>query len=876
MKDEAESKKQLAEEVANLRKRIAELEPLATQLQGAKEALRASEEKFRLYFEKASDVIYTLGPDLKVLSVSPSVESLLGYEPEELIGKYFPDLNVLAPSSLELAFSDAKRVLKGERIGASVYEFITKGGAHRFGEVSGAPVISPEGKVIAILSVGRDITERKHAEEALRESEERLRALFDHAPTGTALMDMEGQVLSANQGICRFLGYSPEEIIGMRFADFAYPADVNTDRPLYESLVRGKTDSYVIDKRIVRKHGEVVWGRLSVSLVRDHEGKPRYIIVVSEDITDRRRAEEEIRESEARYRTIMEQSPDGIYLVDVETRQILEANSAFQTMLGYSYQEILGLSLPDFVVADPGELDRRFRDVLRGKGPFAFERKYRRKDGSLLDIWVSTRVIFFGGRKAILVLAHDLTDHKRAEEQRRESHESLITILDSIEADIYVADLKSHEVLFLNRHMREGFGQEAIGQKCWSIFRGESGPCPCCTNERLVDAEGNPTGALVWEDRNPITGRWYVNSDRAIRWADGRLVRLQIALDITDRKEAERALQESEEKYRHLVEQSNDGISIIQDAIVKYANPSLASMWGGTVEEMVGTPFTDHIHPAELPRVVDYYKRRMAGEDVTPIYETCLKHKDGRTLYAELNASLITYQGKPADLVMIRDLTDRKRAEQELRESEERYRTIMEQSPDGIFLVDAESRRVMESNQAFQQLLGYTAEEMRSLTLYDLIAAPREDMDARFQEARRQKTPLILERRYRRKDGSLCDVWVSAQFISFYGKEVMCVLIRDITDRKRAEQEREKLIAELQEALGNIKTLSGLIPICANCKKIRDDKGYWQQVEVYVRDHSEARFSHGLCPECAKLFFPQINEGKKDPSAEPEGGLWNS
>jgi hypothetical protein len=104
----------------------------------------------------------------------------------------------------------------------------------------------------------------------------------------------------------------------------------------------------------------------------------------------------------------------------------------------------------------------------------------------------------------------------------------------------------------------------------------------------------------------------------------------------------------------------------------------------------------------------------------------------------------------------------------------------------------------------------------------------------------------------------------------------MCVLIRDITDRKRAEQEREKLIAELQEALGNIKTLSGLIPICANCKKIRDDKGYWQQVEVYVRDHSEARFSHGLCPECAKLFFPQINEGKKDPSAEPEGGLWNS
>jgi PAS domain-containing protein len=104
------------------------------------------------------------------------------------------------------------------------------------------------------------------------------------------------------------------------------------------------------------------------------------------------------------------------------------------------------------------------------------------------------------------------------------------------------------------------------------------------------------------------------------------------------------------------------------------------------------------------------------------------------------------------------------------------------------------------------------------------------------------------------------DVWIITQVVSYGERNASLGLVRDISERKRATEEREKLIAELREALDNIKTLRGLVPICANCKKIRDDKGYWQQVEVYVRDHSEATFTHGLCPECAKLLFPDYKK----------------
>ena len=155
-----------------------------------------------------------------------------------------------------------------------------------------------------------------------------------------------------------------------------------------------------------------------------------------------------------------------------------------------------------------------------------------------------------------------------------------------------------------------------------------------------------------------------------------RQVKGHLKLELIEHRKAERALHESEEKYRNLVERANDGIVIIQDGIMKYLNPRLAEMGGYTVQESIGTPFTDYLHPAERPIVIDRYNRRMSGEDVEPIYETVLRRKDGSAISVEINASIISYEGRPADLVLVRDITERKQAEEQLKASRQQLRSL--------------------------------------------------------------------------------------------------------------------------------------------------------------------------------------------------------
>ncbi len=136
------------------------------------------------------------------------------------------------------------------------------------------------------------------------------------------------------------------------------------------------------------------------------------------------------------------------------------------------------------------------------------------------------------------------------------------------------------------------------------------------------------------------------------------------------------------------MERANDGITIIQDGTVRYANPALAKLWGDSVEEIVGRQFTDFIDRDEIPKVVERYQLRTANKNVTPIYETILRRRNGTEIFVELNAGLITFQGSPANLVIIRDITERKLAEMALQESEERFRRLAKNAPDVVFRVE--------------------------------------------------------------------------------------------------------------------------------------------------------------------------------------------
>lgn len=234
------------------------------------------------------------------------------------------------------------------------------------------------------------------------------------------------------------------------------------------------------------------------------------------------------------------------------------------------------------------------------------------------------------------------------------------------------------------------------------------------------------------------------------------------------------------------------------------------------------------------------------------------------------NRGAFSYLVKPYEIdqliLNIHRALEKQQAETALRESEERFRKIFEEGPLGVVLADME-RRFVKVNRMMCQILGYTEQELTTLTFMD-ITHP-DEQDASFQNSQklyRGEVPFYkMEKRYLKKDGEI--FWANLTVSMIRDKSGLpCFflgMVEDINERRRAEKERERLIQELQEALAKVKTLSGLIPICAGCKKIRDDKGYWNQLEVYMTEHSDILFSHGLCPDCVGKAYSELEEMKR-------------
>jgi signal transduction histidine kinase len=161
-------------------------------------------------------------------------------------------------------------------------------------------------------------------------------------------------------------------------------------------------------------------------------------------------------------------------------------------------------------------------------------------------------------RKTNQALQNEIAERHQAEKELKESHKRFLNVLDSIDADVYVADMDTYEILFMNRHIIDTFKQDLTGQICWRVFRNESGPCDFCTNHKLLNAAGQPGDVQIWEAQNPITKRWYVNYDRAIHWDKGHIVKLQVATDVTSRKLAEVALKQANEDLEKRVDERTE------------------------------------------------------------------------------------------------------------------------------------------------------------------------------------------------------------------------------------------------------------------------------------------------------------------------------
>ncbi|MFH1674987.1 MAG: PAS domain-containing protein [Pseudomonadota bacterium] len=201
-------------------------------------------------------------------------------------------------------------------------------------------------------------------------------------------------------------------------------------------------------------------------------------------------------------------------------------------------------------------------------------------------------------------------------------------------------------------------------------------------------------------------------------------------------------------------------------------------------------------------------------------------------------------------------VNSRKRAQKALKESEQRLKTILDSAQVGILTIDAKSHKIAGVNPMAAEMIGAPKEQIIGHVCHSFVCP-----------AQKGKCPITdlgqiidnSERVLLKCNGKEMPILKTVGTVSLGGREYLIESFLDITERKQAADEREKLIKKLQDALGEVKTLSGLLPICASCKKIRDDKGYWNQIESYIRDHSEAEFSHSLCPECLKKLYPELD-----------------
>ncbi len=568
-------------------------------------------------------------------------------------------------------------------------------------------------------ALAAEVVTRGLAEEAARQERDRAQQYLDTAQVMLVALNERGEITLINQEGARILGYRAEELLGKDWFDTCLPARVRDEvKVVLEGLTAGSRETGRFhENAVLTRDGEeriIAWRN---TLLTDDRGRIVGTLSSGEDITERKRAEEALRESEKRFRQVADSAGDLIWEVD-ENGLFRYASPVVERILGYTADELVGkMVFCDLFAPDVREeLKAATLGAFARREPFrAFSSVNLRKDGKAVVLETSGAPVLdqAGNLIGYRGAATDITERKRAEEALARERILLRTVIDNLPNAVYAKDAEGRKLLSNSadfQHMGLQTEAEVLGKTDWEMYPPEVA-ASFHADDRAVLQTGTPV--LDREESSvDASGQrvWSLTSKIPLRDESGQITGIVgIGHDITERKLAEESLRESEEKYRNVVERASDGIAIIQDSVVQYANPRLADIWGGRSEEVIGTRFTDYIAPEELATVAERYSRRMAGESAPTIYETVLRNRYGERVYAELNAGSITYQGRPADLVIIRDITERKRAEESLARERMLLRTLIDNLPDAVYVKDAETRKVL-ANPADVRNMGLQAE----------------------------------------------------------------------------------------------------------------------------------------------------------------------
>ena len=816
---------------------------------GHEETVRQSEERFQAVFEQPAVGMVQVGLDGGWLRFNDKFCEILGYSREELPKVDFRE--IVMPEDLEADLERGGRMLAGQiRDYAEEKRVRRKDGTQLWVRVTVSLIHDSSGLPEYFNGVIEDISLRRRAEEDLRLLDRAVAA----SPNGVIITDPglpDNPAVYVNPAFERITGYAAEEAIG-RNCRFLQGED--RDQPALEELraaVREARGCRVV-VRNYRKDGSLFWNELSISAVHDEQGKVTNFVGVQNDVTERKSVEEELREAEAKYRTVVEHIPAITYIQEADHNlSIAFVSPQIETMLGYSPQEYA--SKPGFwaEIIHPEDRELVLSEDARTDEtgePFRVEYRVLAKDGR--TVWIRDEAVLVWDEEGNSLFWQgfmlDITEHKYAEEElvRLASYAKL-------NPSPIVETTVGGEPTYLNPAAEAQLPDLlALGKRH-----------PMLTDLESVDREITETGGgpVVREIR--VGDSFY--QQFVSRLPENGLLRLY-SIDVTERRRAEDALRESERLFRAIFEQA--AVGMVQIALgggwISF-NDRFCEILGYTREELSEVGFQDILLPDDgLDGDLEHGARMLSGELRDYAEEIRIRRKDGSQAWINLTLSPIySSEGTEYFIGVIEDITERKRAEEALSRSEILYRTVIEQTAENIFLVDVKTKRVLEANAALHRSLGYTAEELRHLTLYDIVAHDGESIDENTKRVRAEGHYFIGERSYRRKDGTLVDVEVSASTVPYEGQEAMAIVAHDITERKQAEENlRHSLsvllaLREAGQVLGStlsseeivsrlLEIMRGVSHLTAVVLSVRDDDGelrIWRSAGLQ-RLRSRARF----------------------------------
>jgi two-component system cell cycle sensor histidine kinase/response regulator CckA len=563
-----------------------------------------------------------------------------------------------------------------------------------------------------------EVIELKQVAKELHESHDYLKSLFNYANAPIIVWDPESRITRFNHAFERLTGYKADEVIGQKLYMLFPEASRDESLNKLEDTLKGEYWESV-EIPILRKDGDIrvaLWN--SANVYSENSTTLSATIAQGMDITERKRAEEALQESEDRYRSILEAVPDSITITRVEDGRYLQVNEVFCQMRGYSREEVLGRTPFDLNLYVNMEDREHLIKILKENGEInGFEVQYRKRDGTTIDTLLSARPLEYAKEDCLLAVVTDVSELKGAQEalKKRLAYEKML-------ADISTRAVFVEDISRCLDECLEIMGKTLNVSRIY-IFEFHHGPGTADNTFEWVsdgiapqkeNLQGIPMKKYRWwmeimnnnkiinyQDIEDIPGEQekkilrpqniksilvvplFVNNafygfmgfdecHYRRKWLDEDIDILkttaQIIAKSIETKQAEEALRESEEKYRILVENANDAIFVMQDQKVKFPNPKAVAVGQYLGVDLEQVPFINYIHPEDRDMVMERQKKRIKREEVPHTYNFRLMDREGEELWVELNAIFINWEGKPATLNFLRDITRQRRLEARLQQ----------------------------------------------------------------------------------------------------------------------------------------------------------------------------------------------------------------